>query len=88
MPGDVRARVLPAERLANLRMAFNLKERVNNIRDYKLPGRALGRPPIEEGPLKGVAVDNKAPVRYYLAAMGWNPNTGVPKRDVFERLGL
>jgi len=27
-------------------------------------------------------------VREYYEAMGWNPETGVPKRAVFDRLGL
>ena len=55
---------------------------------YKLPSRVLGRPPLTSGALEGIAVDNEVQVREYYEAMGWNPETGVPKRAVFERLGL
>jgi len=33
-------------------------------------------------------VDNEIQLRDYYLAMGWNTETGVPKRAVFERLGL
>ncbi|MDP6438149.1 MAG: aldehyde ferredoxin oxidoreductase C-terminal domain-containing protein, partial [Candidatus Brocadiia bacterium] len=76
------------ERIANLRIAFNLREGVRNKEMYKLPPRVLGRPPLEGGALKGIAIDNDVQIREYYEAMGWNPETGVPKRAVFEHLGL
>jgi len=76
------------ERLANLRIAFNLREGIRNNRDHNLPDRALGRPPVQNGPVKGITIDNDTQIRDYFVAMGWNPETGVPKRAVFERLGL
>jgi aldehyde:ferredoxin oxidoreductase len=76
------------DRIANLRIAFNLREGIRNKEMYKVPPRALGQPPLEGGPTKGATVDNEAQLRDYYQAMGWNPETGVPKRSVFERLGL
>jgi len=76
------------ERIANLRIAFNLREGIRNKEMYKLPLRVIGQPPLSGGPTKGVTVDNVTQIRNYYVAMGWNPETGVPKRAVFERLGL
>lgn len=76
------------ERIANLRIAFNLREGVRNKDLYKLPGRVLGKPPLLHGPTKGVTVDVETQLRDYYLAMGWDPDTGVPKRAVFERLRL
>jgi aldehyde:ferredoxin oxidoreductase len=76
------------ERIANLRVAFNLREGIRNNRDYRIPQRVLGQPPLQKGPVKGVVVDNDSQIRDYFVAMGWNPETGVPARAIFERLGL
>ncbi len=76
------------ERVANLRIAFNLREGIWNKKMYKLPRRVLGQPPLSEGPTKGVSVDNETQIKDYYQAMEWNPETGVPKRAVFKRLGL
>jgi len=76
------------ERIANLRIAFNIREGVRNKEMYKLPKRVLGHPPLRGGHTKGVSVDNETQLKEYYQAMGWNPETGVPKRAVFERLGL
>jgi aldehyde:ferredoxin oxidoreductase len=37
---------------------------------------------------QGKTVDTETQLRDYYTAMGWNPDTGVPKRAAFERLGL
>lgn len=76
------------ERVANLRIAFNLREGIRNKEMYKLPRRVLGQPPLSVGPTKGVTVDNEKQIRDYYISMGWNPETGIPQRSVFERLGL
>ncbi|MHB1035886.1 MAG: aldehyde ferredoxin oxidoreductase family protein [Pirellulales bacterium] len=74
-------------RIAALRMAFNLREGVRNV-DFKMHGRLVGSPPLESGPLAGVTVDVDTQVKDYLAAMGWDPVTGVPKRETLLGLGL
>ena len=76
------------ERIANLRIAFNLREGIRNKEMYRLPKRVLGEPALTGGATKGVTVDNEAQLRDYYQAMGWNPETGVPKKGVFQRLGL
>ncbi len=74
-------------RIATLRIAFNLREGVRNI-DIPLPGRIVGQPPLTEGPLAGVTVDVDTQVRDFLEAMGWDPQTGVPRESTLRALGL
>ena len=76
------------ERIANLRIAFNLREGIRNREKFKLPGRVIGQPPLADGPTKGTTVDNETQIKEYYQAMGWNPVTGIPKKALFERLGL
>ena len=75
------------ERIATLRIGFNLREGLRNI-DFKVPGRVLGNPPLPSGPTANVTVDNDTQVRDYLEAMGWDPQTGIPTSEALERLGL
>ncbi len=75
------------DRIAALRMAFNIREGVRNI-DFKLPGRMTGSPPLQAGPLEGVAVDVDTQVSEYLEAMGWDTKTGVPTKETLLELGL
>ena len=74
-------------RIAALRTAFNQREGIRNI-DFQLPDRAVGLPPLEAGPTKGRTVEVEAQVQDYLAAMGWDANTGAPTRETLEALGL
>jgi aldehyde:ferredoxin oxidoreductase len=77
------------ERVANLRIAFNLREGLRNKETYHLPPRVLGEPPLAGGGTKGVTIlDNEQQLGGYYSAMGWNPETGVPMRQTLERLGL
>ncbi len=75
------------DRIAALRMAFNVREGLRNV-DFKVPGRMIGSPPLESGPLKGVTVDIDTQVAEYLEAMGWDTQTGVPKKETLLELGL
>ncbi len=74
-------------RIAALRIAFNLRDGVRNI-DIPLPGRVIGSPPLEAGPLEGVTVDVDTQVRDYLEAVGWDTQTGVPTKETLQRLDL
>ena len=76
------------ERAANLRVLFNHREGVSNIRAFHMPGRALGNPPLVQGPTRGVVVDNDTQVREYYRAMDWDVETGVPSLATVTRLGL
>jgi aldehyde:ferredoxin oxidoreductase len=75
------------DRIAALRTAFNIREGVRNI-ELDMPGRAIGSPPLDRGPLEGVTVDIDSQVRDYLVAMGWDAETGVPTQDTLHDLGL
>ena len=75
------------ERIAAVRQAFNVRHGINPLH-YSLPGRAYGRPPLEDGPTAGITVHVEAMRREYLAAMGWHPETATPERATLERLGL
>jgi aldehyde:ferredoxin oxidoreductase len=75
------------DRIAALRMAFNIREGVRNI-DFALPGRMIGSPPLESGPLAGVTVDVQTQLREYLEVIGWDTRTGAPTKETLIRLGL
>ena len=74
-------------RIAALRTAFNHREGVRNL-DFRLPDRAIGRPPLEVGPTEGRTVDVDAQVQDYLEAMGWDTTTGAPRKETLRELGL
>jgi len=74
------------DRIASLRVAFNLREGMKNV-DFKVPGRLVGRPPLQAGATKGVTVDAELQQKEYLEEMGWSAD-GVPSRETLERLGL
>jgi len=76
------------ERILTLRTAFNLREGIRNVEKYVLPERVLGKPPLPDGPTRGITVDNRTQVRDVYRALDWNPDTGVPSKAVFEKLGL
>jgi len=74
------------DRIANLRVAFNIREGIRNA-DLPVPPRVLGSPPLEAGETKGVTVDLAVQQAEYYAEMGWSPD-GVPSREALEALGL
>jgi len=74
------------DRIANLRVAFNLREGLKNA-TFKVPGRILGNPPLTGGATKGITVDLATQQKEYYAEMGWTPD-GVPKPETLQRLGL
>jgi aldehyde:ferredoxin oxidoreductase len=75
------------ERIANIRQAFNCREGINLLQ-YEIPGRIFGRPPHQEGPLKGITVDDKTMVKESLMAMDWDLETAKPTRKKLVELGL
>jgi aldehyde:ferredoxin oxidoreductase len=74
------------DRIANLRVAFNLREGLKNA-DFKVPARVIGEPALEAGPLKGVTVDAAVQQKEYFEEMGWTPD-GVPTAETLRGLGL
>jgi len=75
------------ERIANLRMAFQVREG-DNPAQRRIPGRLIGSPPLEEGPHKGFSLDTETLQREFLAACDWDQQTCKPSRAKLEELGL
>lgn len=75
------------ERILSLRQAFGAREGVNQAR-WKTPGRVLGQPPFERGPHAGVRIDERVWLQQCFAAVGWDWETGKPKREKLIELGL
>ena len=75
------------ERIANIRLLFNLREGLNPL-DRSVPGRLIGRPPTEEGVLAGVVVDIEKVNEAWLERMGWDPVTCWPSAAKLAELGL
>jgi len=75
------------ERILSLRKAFNVREGIKPD-DHKLSDRALGKTPLQEGPLKGAAVDMEALEREFFDIVGWDPVTGGPTAEKMKALGI
>jgi aldehyde:ferredoxin oxidoreductase len=76
------------ERHANMARIFNLREGFT-ARDDTLPNRFFR--PMEGGTLKGKKIDKKefsSAVETYYEMMGWDPETGAPKKAKLAELDL
>jgi aldehyde:ferredoxin oxidoreductase len=79
--------LLAGERIANMRLAFNLREGINPLA-LRLPNVVIGVPPLEAGTLRGITVDVDQQIRDYLRAADWDPVTCDPSRARLEALSL
>ncbi len=75
------------ERILSLRKAFNAREGIRP-QDQRLHERALGRPPLSKGPLKGVTIDMEGLEKELFRTMRWDPATGGPTREKMQELGI
>jgi len=75
------------ERIANLRQAFNIREGLNPLK-FKVPNRVLGEPPLKEGPVAGITLDQDTMIKEYLTAMDWDLETARPSKKKLLELGL
>ena len=77
------------ERIANLRMAFTVREG-DNPKQRFVPDRLWGGGDTTQqtGPLAGVKLDVDMLEDDFLNACGWDTETCVPSRDKLESLGL
>jgi len=75
------------ERVANMRHLFNLREGLNPLK-YHFNQRALGRPPLKEGPVANVTIDDETMIKDYLKAMDWDLTTTRPSAGKLQELGL
>jgi aldehyde:ferredoxin oxidoreductase len=76
-----------AERIANLRHAFNLREGINELK-WPVHQRIVGKPPQTTGPLAGVTSDIEAQVYWCLGALDWDRVTTKPSKAKLLSLGL
>jgi aldehyde:ferredoxin oxidoreductase len=74
-------------RVHTLRQLFNLREGIDPVQ-VRLPGQVYGEPPLAAGPLKGKRFDVYEMRRQTWQALGWDPDTGRPRPETLERLGL
>ncbi len=75
------------ERIANMRHLFNLREGLNPLQ-YPFNPRALGRPPLKEGPVANITLDDDNMVKDYLKSMDWGLTTTKPSPKKLQELGL
>jgi aldehyde:ferredoxin oxidoreductase len=75
------------ERIANIRHAFNIREGLTPLK-FKVPDRVLGKPPLKEGLVAGVTVDEDTMVKEYLTAMDLDLKTAKPGKKKLLELGL
>jgi aldehyde:ferredoxin oxidoreductase len=84
---DAAEAIRTGARIQTLRQSFNTREGIRPA-DVRLPERMAGRPPLAEGPLKGVTIDIDTLAREYRTAMGWDVETGAPTQETLKTLGL
>lgn len=77
------------ERIANLRMAYEVREG-GNPRRRAVPGRVTGATTegTSAGPLEGVKLDTELLETDYLKACDWDVDTCTPSKAKLESLGL
>ncbi|HEU5480159.1 MAG TPA: aldehyde ferredoxin oxidoreductase C-terminal domain-containing protein, partial [Candidatus Tumulicola sp.] len=75
------------ERIANMRMAFNVREG-DLVTKRRIPARLSGAAPLQAGPHKDVSLDMNTLEQDYLAACDWDADTAKPSKRKLESLGL
>lgn len=73
-------------RIYALRHAFNLREGILP-KNMTITRRALGKPPLEAGPLEGIEIDGDLLARNFFEELGWDFETGIPSEDFFKMAG-
>ena len=76
-----------AERIVNLRHAFNLREGISELK-WAVHPRIAGNPPLKDGPLAGVTADLKVQEYWSMGALDWDPMTTKPSKKKLLALGL
>ncbi len=76
------------ERIQNLRQAFNAKHGIKPLKDFRLPLRAEGTPPLTKGPMRKITVDVKTLQGDFLERRGWDMEDGTPTQAKLAQLNL
>ncbi|MBM3122810.1 MAG: hypothetical protein FJZ97_11610, partial [Chloroflexi bacterium] len=74
------------KRIQVLRHAFNARHGLPAR--FALPGRELGEPPQETGPLRGARLDMEAMAESYFAFLGLDAGSGLALPETARELGL
>ncbi len=80
--------LVAAERIHQLRHAFNVREGINALRDCRPHGRVLGEPPLSNGPSRNITIDIDTMAAEYYAAFGWDPRDGTPRPEHLKEIEL
>lgn len=75
------------ERIEHIRYAYNIREGIT-FKDFKIMPRAIGRPPLDKGPNAGITIDHETMLKDFCEHYGWDYETGLPKKQKLEELGL
>lgn len=73
-------------RIYTMRHAFNLREGIAP-KDMFITQRAVGKPPLTEGPLKDVEIDNILLGQNFFKELDWDPESGIPSIDFLKKIG-
>lgn len=74
-------------RIQTLRQMFNIKHGIAPS-SFVLPSRMEGKPPLTNGPLKGIQLRNKEQVSLHWKAFGWDAETGEPLPETINAMGI
>ncbi|MEA2008458.1 MAG: aldehyde ferredoxin oxidoreductase family protein [Chloroflexota bacterium] len=74
-------------RILNLRKAFNVREGLLP-EDSKITDRAIGKPPLTHGPLRGITIDSDSLLAEFYKTVGWDPATGGPTPEKMRELKI
>lgn len=69
-----------------MRHAFNLREGMSRG-DFTISDRIIGKPPVEDGPIAGVTINNEKLVDNFFSALGWNLKDLIPTKEFLEDIG-
>jgi aldehyde:ferredoxin oxidoreductase len=75
------------DRIQTMKQVFNLKQGLDP-RTFKASARTLGIPPLAAGANKGRRVALERMRRDYWQALGWDPQTGVPRPETLQQFDL
>lgn len=75
------------KRIQTLRQMFNIKQGIDPA-SWRLPDRMAGNPPLTNGPLKGVTLQNDEMVRLHWQGFGWSAENGAPTQETISALGI
>ena len=75
------------KRIQTLKQLFNFKHGIDPL-ELKASERAIGNPPLEEGPNEGRKVPLDQMMKDYWTEMGWDPQTGEPTPATLKQLNI